>query len=67
MAKDVPEFLIAYPTEEGNTGKVDSQMEVANTTAFQNLEEQYYAGTLTSTEMAMYKARFIKLHESLKR
>ncbi|VDK75490.1 unnamed protein product [Dibothriocephalus latus] len=64
--KDQP-FLIAKPVEDGNVSKVASQMEVANSVAFQNVDEQYYAGKLTSTEMAMFKARFIRLHQALKK
>ncbi len=60
-------FMIAQPPEDDNNAKMDSQIDVANGVAFQTVDELYYAGKLTSTEMAMYKARFIKLHDALKK
>lgn len=60
-------FLIAQPPDDENSGKMESQMDVVNGVAFQTVDDLYYCGKLTSTEMAMYKARYIKLHDALKK
>ncbi|VDP76268.1 unnamed protein product [Echinostoma caproni] len=60
-------YLIARPIDEAVICRIESQTEVASSAAFQSVDDQYYAGKLTSTEVAVYKARYMKLHEALRR
>ncbi|KAA3680980.1 uncharacterized protein DEA37_0006595, partial [Paragonimus westermani] len=62
-----PRILVAKPTDEAVICRSESQIEVASSAAFQSIDDQYYAGKLTSTEVAVYKARYMKLHEALKK
>ncbi|CAH8548985.1 unnamed protein product [Dicrocoelium dendriticum] len=60
-------ILVARPTDEVGTCRVASQTEVASSAAFQTIDDQHYAGKLTSTEVAVLKARYMKLHEALRK
>ncbi|CAH8564592.1 unnamed protein product [Heterobilharzia americana] len=61
------EYLIAHPTGENEDFHVESQIVAASSSVYQSIDEQFNVGKLTSTEAAMYKARYRKLHNALKR
>ncbi|KER27523.1 hypothetical protein T265_05480 [Opisthorchis viverrini] len=61
------QLLVARPTDEASVLRIESQTEVASSVAFQAIDDQFHAGKLTSTEVAVYKARYMKVHEALKR
>ncbi|KAG5452545.1 Coiled-coil domain-containing protein 146, partial [Clonorchis sinensis] len=61
------QLLVARPTDEASVLRVESQTEVASSVAFQAIDDQFHAGKLTSTEVAVYKARYMKVHEALKK
>ena len=65
--EEEPPFLIANPPEDDNLNKLDSQLDVNNGVALQNIDELCYEEKITATETAMYKSRYIKLHDALKR
>ncbi|CAL8070194.1 unnamed protein product [Calicophoron daubneyi] len=67
QSTDPNSFLIARPVDEAVICRIESQTEVASSAAFQSVDDQYYAGKLTSTEVAVYKARYMKLHEALRK
>ncbi|TGZ70697.1 hypothetical protein CRM22_003056 [Opisthorchis felineus] len=61
------QILVARPTDEASVLRIESQTEVASSVAFQAIDDQFHAGNLTSTEVAVYKARYMKVHEALKK
>nr|CAH8854788.1 unnamed protein product [Trichobilharzia regenti] len=64
---DTNDHLIAQPPKEYEALHVESQTEVASSAAYQSIDEQFHLGKLTSTEVAMLKARYVKLYEALKK
>ncbi|KAH9279528.1 Coiled-coil domain-containing protein [Echinococcus granulosus] len=64
---EVTPFLIANPPDEENIAKMDTQLDVNNGIALQTIDKLCLEGKITATETAMYKARYIKLHDALKR
>lgn len=65
--EEEPPFLIAYPPQDDSPGKRDSRLDLSNQIAFQTIDELCYDCVITVTETAIYKARYIKLHEALKK
>ncbi|KAM7540688.1 hypothetical protein Aperf_G00000025571 [Anoplocephala perfoliata] len=65
--EEEPPFLIANPPQDERPGKRDSQLDLSNVAALQSIDELCFESVITVTETAIYKARYIKLHEALKK